>query len=244
MRWSQEFNLADMVKLCFMGRRISTNEILWRVEIPTEAWNMIVYGSSWPTEILWNYKLFGNGLDYPWANQVSFYTNNSRIQQTRVHAFLLDKEEEVLGQPTLRPLAIESQEILDGPESYEVDSQEEGENEFDSVNTEEIESFVQTHFLTKGVGRRNKLKALGAVAQDRSRKILTGRKRGRKPRSEVGSAILREVTEGSGGIDPSFANLQSTAEKAGSGDISRGRRKHGFWENLLGYDILEAMKKL
>lgn len=76
---------------------------------------------------------------------------------------------------------------------------------------------LQNQSIKKGVGRRNKLQALGKSAPGRNLKASRGRKRGRKPRSEVGSAILREVTEGAGGVDPSIASLQATAERAGAG---------------------------
>lgn len=217
LMWNQEFNVSERINLHFLGRRSGSNENLWRVEIPTEAWNLFMYGVSWPIEILSGYLLHGNSKKYPRANQVLPTTHNSIFQKSGVQICLVENEDEVLGQPPLGPSEIESFVEPASPESWCGNSIDEGEVENELLIPEECAMFLHKHSITKGVGRRNKLKALGTLAPERNLKSSTGRKRGRKPRTEVGSAILREVTEGSRGLDPSIASLQATAERAGAG---------------------------
>lgn len=68
----------------------------------------------------------------------------------------------------------------------------------------------------QGVSRTSKLKSLEGLELDCAKPGQVKKKRGRKPKSEAGPSILREISEGFGGIDPGFAELQATTAMSGS----------------------------
>lgn len=213
--WAHEVKVPDGLNIIVRGWDKFSNDNLFRIEIPAEGWNLFLYGCNFPIIGL---EPFINGLLYDsWAsmtqsNPLPSLLCGSGDPSTRVNEPEYASEMEGGVDLEISPSTDQDQEgtILEPQE--EVQSKDsEGEREISDL-------FLQESFLsTKGVGRKNKLKALEAVGCDRNMKAQSGRKRGRKPRKEVGAAILREISEGSGGVDPTIARLQATTEREGSG---------------------------
>lgn len=84
----------------------------------------------------------------------------------------------------------------------------------EDLNLEEEEILKRTK---QGLNRTTKLKSLESLELNCARPGQEKRKRGRKPKSIAGPSILREITEGSRGIDPNFIELQASTTTSGSG---------------------------
>lgn len=91
-----------------------------------------------------------------------------------------------------------------------------------SNNQRSLHIFGDEEILKKvkqGVGRTSKLKALACVELDCAKpgQEKEKKKRGRKPKAIAGPSMLREISEGSSGVDPEFARLRDSVTCSGSG---------------------------
>lgn len=194
-------------KLILNGMGPATNFNLFRVEIPTEWLNTFLYGCCFPVHPL---SLLGLREMFLGPLRLTQSTlEEAQFPSASIQEISSDEKGKIPLEGCCTPCEWEdSTGDFSETEEHEVDLG-------DGCDFDEDECYLRN--ARQGVSRINRLKSLEVLELENTRVGQEKKKRGRKPKSIAGPQILREVTEGAGGVDPEIARLQEAAESSGAG---------------------------